>query len=150
MKPLLPLVVIAVAGAVAGLAMAGDEILEKDLGLSRTSVFETPEPAPYGYDGSASEIPPLSPLEVPVIPHKTKDFERITLGRNRCMTCHLQPEMIGKAVPAGEPTPIPISHFRKDATGAATEELAGSRWVCTQCHVAQANTELLVGNSTVM
>lgn len=145
MKSLWPIVIIALATV----AVAGEEIADSDMGLSQTSVFDTPAPAPFGYDGSAPAIPPLSPLEVPVIPHKIRDFEKITLERNRCLGCHLLPELIGEELPAGEATPMPASHYAGNVAEDPETPVAGSRWVCTQCHVAQANAELLVRNTSV-
>jgi cytochrome c-type protein NapB len=147
MKLLLKLVAIAVA--VAGPAVAEDEIADRDLGLSRTSVFDTPEPAAYGFDGTAPVIPAMSDLDVPVIPHEIRQFEKITVERNRCLKCHLEPDLIGQPVPEGEPTPIPADHYLGDPAASETPQLAGARWVCTQCHVAQSDTDPLVRNTTV-
>jgi nitrate reductase cytochrome c-type subunit len=147
MKLLLKLVSLAVV--LAAPAVAEDEIADRDLGLSRTSVFDTPEPAAYGYDGSAPAIPAMSALDVPVIPHEIRQLEKITVERNRCLNCHLDPELIGKTVPEGEPTPIPASHYLGDPATSESPQVAGARWVCTQCHVAQSDTDPLVRNTTV-
>lgn len=147
MKLLLPTVVTAIAAA--GLAMAGEEISDKDLGLSKTSVFDTPEPQVFVFDGAAPLIPPMSALQAPVIPHPIRYFGKITVERNRCLECHLLPDQIGMTVTPGDPTPIPASHYVGDPTASETPQVAGGRWVCIQCHVAQSDTEPLVGNTTV-
>lgn len=147
MKLLLHIVVIVLA--VTGLAIAEEQIPDKDLGLSKTSVFDTPEPQAFIFDGAAPAIPPMNALEVPVIPHPIRYFEKITVERNRCLKCHLLPDDIGAAVASDEPTPIPASHYVSDPAGGEEPQLAGDRWVCTQCHVAQADTEPLVENTTV-
>jgi cytochrome c-type protein NapB len=134
---------------VAAPAAAEDAIPDEDLGLSRTSVFDIPEPSAYRYDGTAPAIPEMSSLEAPVIPHEIRQYERITISRNPCVNCHLQPELIGQPVPAGEPTPIPADHYGAEPTSTDALALAGARWVCTQCHVPQANTPPLVGNTSV-
>ena len=147
MKLMMPIVILATI--LAGLAQGGEEIADSQIGLSRTSVFDTPEPAPYDYDGTAPAIPAMAPSDVPVIPHDTRDFEKITIGRNRCLRCHLLPELIGKPLPEDEATPIPASHYEGDPVANPEAQIAGERWVCTQCHVSQSNSEELVRNTAV-
>ena len=147
MKLLLKIII--TIAAVTGLAMAQEPVSDTDMGLSQTSVFDTPEPAAFDYHHPAPAIPVMSPLDVPVIPHPVKYFERITVERNRCVRCHLLPDAIGTEIAPGEPTPIPASHYLSDPSSSESPQLAGSRWVCTQCHVAQANTEPLVDNTSV-
>ena len=135
---------------IAGPLPAADPIPDSDLGLSRTSVFDTPVPAPYDYDGSAPAIPAMNIDEVPVIPHEIRVFEKITIGRNRCLRCHLLPEKIDMPLEEGDPTPMPANHFyRLPTADDVTAQVAGGRWVCTQCHVAQADTPPLVDNTAL-
>jgi cytochrome c-type protein NapB len=132
-----------------GLALAADPVPDSELGLSPTSVFDTPVPEPFDFDGSADALPALSVEEAPVIPHEIRSFERITIARNRCLRCHLIPEQIGQAVDEGEATPIPANHFLRLPEGDQKAQLDGGRWVCTQCHVGQADAPPLVGNRAV-
>lgn len=46
-------------------------------------------------------------------------------------------------------TAIPTSHSidQRFASGKMAKELVGARYVCTQCHVPQAQAKLLVENS---
>jgi len=135
---------------IAGPLPAADPIPDSGLGLSRTSVFDTPVPDAYDYDGSAPVLPAMSVDEVPVIPHEIRDFEKITVGRNRCLRCHLVPEMIDKPLEEGDATPMPANHyFRLPSAADVTAQVDGGRWVCTQCHVAQADTAPLVGNTAL-
>jgi len=147
MKLLFALVVVSLVAI--GPVAAEEEVSDDQMGLSRTSVFATPEPEAFKYDGSASEIPALDQFEVPVIPHKVHDFEKITADQNRCTYCHVQPEMIGQPVEEGEPTPMPADHYASDPATTDSPAVAGGRWVCTQCHVPQADTPPLVGNTTM-
>mgnify|MGYP001814849287 FL=1 len=55
-----------------GVALAADPIPDSELGLSRTSVFDTPVPEGYDFDGSAEPLPNLSTEEAPVIPHEVR------------------------------------------------------------------------------
>ena len=55
---------IVLLSAATGLVLAAGEIPDKDLGLSRTSVFDTPQPEAYGFDGTAPSIAPMTALDV--------------------------------------------------------------------------------------
>jgi nitrate reductase cytochrome c-type subunit len=57
--------------------------------------------------------------------------------------------MHGQAIPKGMPTPIPESHYTdlRHKPDTVREQIVEARYVCTQCHVAQANVEALVENS---
>ncbi|PAF45390.1 hypothetical protein BKH40_03645 [Helicobacter sp. 11S02629-2] len=79
----------------------------------------------------------------PQIPHSTEGLLPITKDNNSCMGCH----MPNVASSVGS-TPIPKSHFfdfrrNKDDNG----KLDGTRFVCTTCHVPQANAKPLVKNN---
>ena len=123
-------------------------VSDRDLGLSRTSVFETPAPPLYQGEGSAPGEKPL-PKRInretpPVIPHGVSDCLPITRGSNLCMDCHAVPGPKKK----GEATPIPGSHFvdLRRAPHAKGKQLAGSRYVCISCHVSRTDARLLVGS----
>src|SRR5512147_1282643 len=83
---------------------------DKDLGLAKGSVFETPSPPAYHAEASApgeKPRPPRLSREIPpVIPHGIADFLPITREENGCMACH---DILGPKK-KGEPTPIPASH----------------------------------------
>ncbi len=143
----LPIIMLALV--VASTALAADEIPDSDLGLSKSSVFETPVPQAFDYDGSAPAIAAMNSHEVPVIPHEVRHFELITIGSNRCLRCHVLPSSLGGPDASANPTPTPASHYREKSSENDPPRIAGARWVCTQCHVAQSNVEPLVGNSTM-
>ncbi len=145
--------------AVAVLALAGFAGEEKktvedaELGLSKTSVFDTPDPvvAPnQGKEPGENEL-----LEAyfsgspPMISHQVDDFLPLKIGENMCLDCHLLPEMIGEKVEAGEPTPIPASHYTdlRRSPDKVTKELIGARFTCVQCHRPQADAKPLVANT---
>jgi cytochrome c-type protein NapB len=54
---------------------------------------------------------------------------------------------VDKAEPGG-PVPIPASHYvdLRNAPAVKRAEIAGSRFVCTACHVPQTNAQPLVEN----
>jgi len=124
-------------------------VSDRDLGLSRTSVFEVPAPPLYQDEGSAPGEKPL-PKRInretpPVIPHGVSDSLPITRSSNPCMDCHVVPGPKKK----GEATPIPGSHFvdLRHAPHAKGKQLAGSRYVCISCHVSRTDARLLVGST---
>ncbi len=76
----------------------------------------------------------------PLIPHKVAKY-KINLKANRCIKCH------GKANYKEEEAPlIGVSHFM-DNNGKEGKKINMSRYFCTQCHVAQADTKPLVANT---
>ncbi|MBI1753053.1 MAG: nitrate reductase cytochrome c-type subunit [Acidobacteria bacterium] len=121
---------------------------DRDLGLSKGSVFEVPAPPKYTDEGSApgdKKAPKRVNRETPpVIPHGIADSLPITRSSNLCVDCHDVPGPKKK----GEPTPIPASHYvdlRRDPEH-RTKQVAGSRVVCTLCHVARTDAPALVAN----
>jgi len=76
----------------------------------------------------------------PVIPHNI-DRTRITLHENSCLGCHSKANQ--KITNAVRP---PRSHFRT-REGDKLREISTGRYFCTQCHVSQAYTDPLVGNT---
>jgi len=110
---------------------------DRNLGLSRTSVFDVPAPPLYTDEASSPGEKPL-PKRInreypPVIPHSLTDCLPITRSSNLCMDCHAVPGSKKK----GEATPIPASHFvdLRRAPEVKGKQVAGTRYVCISCHV---------------
>ncbi|MDD2721836.1 MAG: nitrate reductase cytochrome c-type subunit [Gallionella sp.] len=123
------------------------------MGLSKTSVFDTPEPQVYQYKGEMAgqnKVLPRAYLNAPPqIPHDIADFLPITKDNNMCIACHTLPDQWGKVREPGTATPIPPSHYtdlRRDRNK-VTDHLINARFNCNQCHVPQANTTPLVENT---
>ena len=123
-------------------------IPDTSLGLSKGSIVDVPEPLRWAYvkesPGGNDLLPRAFPQAPPRVPHDVADYLPITLGRNRCLTCH----GISKKKEPEDPTPIPESHYvdLRYASGAVGKDLAGSRFVCTSCHVPQAEVPPPIGN----
>ena len=121
---------------------------DKDLGLSRTSVFDVPSPPRYRAEDSApgeKSSPPRISAEIPpVIPHGVAELLPITREDNACLACHDVPGPKKK----GEPTPIPASHYvdLRREPGKRAEKVYGARWVCVSCHVPQSDAKPLVAS----
>ncbi len=124
-------------------------IPDRDLGLSRTSVFEVPTPPLYQDETSAPGEKPL-PKRInrespPVIPHSVADCLPITQSSNLCMDCHAIPG----PKKTGEATPIPASHYMdlRRAPETKGERIAGARYICISCHVPRTDAPPAVGTS---
>ena len=126
-------------------------IKDKDMGLSKSDVFETPTPKAFSYSthfpGTGETIPRAFAGAPPQIPHNISSFKPITAANNMCMGCHHNPAMIGQRV-KGLPTSMPASHYTdvRNKPSVQGKEVIGARYVCTQCHVPQAQVDTLVDN----
>jgi len=110
------------------------------MGLVREDVAAVPVPDAVHDNTSAPGDRPLptpwNENAPPPIPHGIADFIPITRAENACADCHAVAEH-----EEGGPTPIPPSHYRdlRNAPDVVRETIAGSRYVCTSCHVAQTD-----------
>jgi len=129
-------------------APAAAPVKDRDLGLSKTSVFEVPAPPAWKAEASSpGEKPPpprIGPQIPPVIPHGVADLLPITREQSACVDCHA----IAGPKKAGEPTPLPTSHYvdLRNAPERVGDRVAGARWVCTACHVARTDAPPAVGS----
>ena len=134
-----------------------DSVNENDLGLSKSSVFDTAAPSAFDYGGAApgagNELLPKSYDDAPPqIPHSVVGLMPVTAKSNICIGCHVQPDNVGKKAEKGQPIPVPASHYNAPAFGkpaaglapTASKKLSGSRFVCTQCHAPQAKVDPIV------
>jgi nitrate reductase (cytochrome), electron transfer subunit len=126
-------------------AVQDQTIPDEDLGLSKSSVYDVPEPAIFEYSqqdaGSVGKRAVRSYNSAPpMIPHTVQDMVPIRQDSNLCKDCHVVPDLIGQKITAGMPVPAPVSHYVNVKKG----ELYMGRWNCTQCHAPQANVNLLV------
>jgi cytochrome c-type protein NapB len=76
----------------------------------------------------------------PLIPHEIEGYE-IDLKANQCLGCHDWPNNAGVGAPK-----VSETHYL-DRNGVALDQVARSRWFCTQCHVPQADARPLVDNT---
>ena len=124
-----------------------EPVPDTEIGLSRESVFDTPEPDPVEPVATdpGEGVLPIRPFDgaPPVIPHAASDFLPITLDENMCLDCHGVEE-----AEEGGPTPVPRSHHidLRHAPDEVGEEIAKARYNCTACHATQTNAPPLVAN----
>ena len=142
------LVFLAVLVVTAGARQWEGVIADRDLGLSKTSVFEDPAPPVVNnnasFPGDEPALDPAFPGAPALIPHGVQDFMPITRTDNQCLDCHWVEEK-----EEGEPTPVPESHFRdlRADPDQVRDTVAGARFVCTSCHVSLTDAQAPVGNS---
>jgi nitrate reductase (cytochrome), electron transfer subunit len=139
--------------AAGGLTVAAGNggIDELNMGLSKTSVFDTPTPEPFSYSdtkaGKSKVLPRAYPGIPPQIPHKIDTYLPITTEDNQCLDCHDKPNLIGKKNTAK--SPMSRAHY-VDLRGSDDEmkgDVVGARFNCTQCHVPQSGAPALVDNT---
>ena len=147
MKSLLTYCVLIISIALLVAATPTGGIPDSEVGLSKVSVFEVPDPDVVVHNtsdpGDMAPVPGVFKGTPLVIPHGIADFTPILLSENQCVECHLVPEKI-----EGEPTPIPESHFIdfRNAPGEVKSGVAGARYLCVSCHVPQTDAKPLVDN----
>ena len=128
-------------------------IVDKSLGLDKNDVFAMPDPisAPMagGEPGENDKIAAYFEGAPPPIPHRIEEFLPIRAGENQCLDCHDDPASLGSPVAAGDPTPIPATHYTdlRRAPTEVTDALIGARFVCVMCHAPQHDALPLVENT---
>ena len=80
------------------------------------------------------------PEQPPVIPHSIEGYQ-LSVNANRCMSCHRREHTEGSGAPM-----ISITHYMTRETQMLAD-VSPRRYFCTQCHVPQADTAPLIGNS---
>ncbi len=75
----------------------------------------------------------------PLIPHSVDKYQ-VDLKANQCLSCHDWTNAAERNAPT-----LSMTHYQ-DRDGTQLNQVSGSRWFCTQCHVPQANTPGLVDN----
>lgn len=139
------LLLAALFAALAGCATTA--IDDSQLGLSKSSVFDTATPAPFGFEGAgAGQVsPPLAGSGMPpMISHPVDAYLPITAKANGCLGCHDRQQDAGRRPAKGEPSAAPVSHYAKGADGRLA--LSGASYNCIACHAPQAGVKPLVDN----
>ena len=148
-KPIIAASVIAILGACAAI---GGGVSDAEIGLSKASVFDTPDPEVFAYDETkarySKSMERAFPGAPPQVPHEMLSMLPITLDDNQCLECHDRPEMIGQTDIKGG-NPMSKEHYSAVGMANKTEGwgLSGARYNCNQCHVPQAGVLPLVNNT---
>lgn len=134
-------------------AFGGSAIDDTQMGLSKTSVYDAPDPIvatdTAGMPGQNMAQPAYFTDAPPQIPHQVTGLLPITIHKNSCMGCHNNPAMMGKKAPKGMAPAMPASHYTdlRRAPGKVMGRVIGARYNCNQCHAPQADAPPLVSNT---
>lgn len=135
-------------------AAYANAIDELNMGLGQDNVFSEATPDAFSFPSTKpgkSELLPIAyPTLPPQIPHTIDKYIPITMEENACTDCHDRQDKIGKAKrETGTKIPMPASHYGGFKGTGDKEEISGSRYICTQCHVPQSDAKPLVENTFI-
>lgn len=82
------------------------------------------------------------PMQPPVIPHTTRNYE-VNTNTNKCMSCHSRVRTEESQAPM-----VSVTHYM-DRDGNFLAEVSPRRYFCNQCHVTQQDAKPLVENTFI-
>jgi len=138
--------------AVVGIAgcQTDGAIDQTKVGLGLDGVFNDPPPSVFEFTtlepGENYLIPTSFSTAPPMVPHTVAEFLPITLETNECMECHDKPKLVGREFVKGKKIGMPRSHYGGFGGTGDEDEVSGSRFMCSQCHVPLSDAEPLIGN----
>ena len=128
------------ASVLAAAAPAGEPIATLRGATPATAAPEAPRMTGFE-EGDRRQVRSY-PEQPPVIPHDVEGY-RIDLRSNKCLACHAR----SRTGESGAPM-VSITHFM-DRDNQFRAAVTPRRYFCNQCHVAQRDVALLVGNGFV-
>ena len=132
----------AVIALLSACALSGG-VNDTDIGLSKTSVFDAPDPEVFVYDDTrarySKSLARAFPGAPPQVPHEMESMLPITLEDNQCLECHDRPDEIGEEKVKGG-NPMDKQHYASIGESGSEDgwSLSGMRFTCNQCPVAVA------------
>ncbi len=129
-----------------------DPIDQVNIGIGEDNVFSDATPSAFSYSekkAGKSELLPIAYSTLPPqVPHSIEKYLPITAEDNACTDCHDRQNKIGKTERrTGKKIPMPNNHYGGFKGEGDKEEVSGSRYTCTQCHVPQSGAKPLVENT---
>jgi cytochrome c-type protein NapB len=129
---------LAVAGT-AALAQMAAEIVPPLTGAKQPMAELPAQPVPKWVVDDIRQMRAY-PEQPPVIPHSIEGYQ-LSVNTNRCLSCHKREFTQGSGAPM-----ISVTHYMT-REGQMLADVSPRRYFCTACHVPQADTAPLVGNS---
>lgn len=133
---------------------ADSAIDQLNMGLSQGGVFDAPTPTVSKFNniepGELDRMPKAYSTLPPQVGHTLTEYLPITLEDNECLDCHDRRKYLnrkGWSWKVGRKLPMPDDHYGTFNKQGGAEDVAGARYNCTQCHVAQTNAQPLVENT---
>lgn len=120
----------------AGLAFAQSQsvvTLRGAVGITETN----PAPVTHAQSKPAKGFGRAYRQQPPLIPHRIEGYQ-VNRAFNKCLSCHGWPQYARFGAPK-----VSETHY-ETRDGSDLDDVAGSRWFCTQCHVPQAAAPALV------
>lgn len=77
------------------------------------------------------------PMQPPTIPHKIDNYQ-VDIHTNKCLSCHSRKQTEQSQAPM-----VSVTHYM-DREGNFLATVSPRRYFCTQCHVIQTNSKLIV------
>ncbi len=129
-------------------------VSDAEIGLSKASVFDTPTPELNVYSaiepGELDRLPRAYTKLPPQEGHTVDEYLPITMDENECLDCHDRRKYLereGWQWQVGRKLPMPDDHYGSFKQQGGAEDVAGSRYNCTQCHVPMSDAKPLVINT---
>jgi len=110
-------------------------------GLAELSDSNRPQAIPKVVNSDLKQVRNY-PEQPPLIPHKIDNYE-IDIKVNQCLQCHQR-----RAVEITQAPMVSVTHFI-GRDGQVLAEISPRRYFCTQCHITQKDTRLLLENTFV-
>jgi cytochrome c-type protein NapB len=129
---------LAVAGT-AALAQMSAEIVPPLTGAGQPMENQSADPVPRWVVDDVRKMRAY-PEQPPIIPHSIEGYQ-LSVNANRCMSCHKREFTQGSGAPM-----ISVTHYMT-REGQMLADVSPRRYFCTACHVPQADTAPLVGNT---
>ena len=134
-------------GAVsAGQSPEPHAVTERDLGLRYSTLADDRDPPVFAFPdegpGGNALLPRSFDGAPPLVPHSLDGLVPITAEENLCLLCHAT----GSTDPDDQ---VPRSHLVdwRASPEVVRDSVAGTRWTCLACHVAQSDARALVVNT---
>lgn len=137
---------------IASTSLSADGIDQLNMGIGEDNVFSDATPISYDFPdtkaGKSTMIPIAYSNLPPMVPHTIEKYLPITIEENACTDCHDRQNKIGKVEQkTGKKIPMPADHYGGFYGKGDKEEVSGSRYTCTQCHVALSDAKPLIENT---
>lgn len=134
------LALVALAGT-AALAQMSTEIVPPLTGAAQPMENLPADPIPRWIVDDVRKMRAY-PEQPPIIPHSIEGYQ-LSVNANRCMSCHKREFTEGSGAPM-----ISVTHYMT-REGQMLADVSPRRYFCTACHVPQADTAPLIGNTFI-
>jgi cytochrome c-type protein NapB len=128
-------------GVTAALAQMSAEIVPQLTGAGQPMENAPADPIPRWVVDDIRQMRAY-PEQPPVIPHSIEGYQ-LSVNTNRCLSCHKREFTQGSGAPM-----ISVTHYMT-REGQMLADVSPRRYFCTACHVPQADTPALIGNTFI-